>query len=103
VNTCSREFTGFRDVNASSTLAGNPCLRSHAFIAQNLRQPLSGSFFDNHRLVDFANDSEEDKMSTTTNSPSHSRLRLSLDAWAVLIALAAAVLIRVGVIPKVPW
>jgi len=42
-------------------------------------------------------------MSTTTNSPSHSRFRLSLDAWAVLIALAAAVLIRVGVIPKVPW
>jgi hypothetical protein len=29
--------------------------------------------------------------------------RLSLDAWAVLIALAAAVLIRVGLIHRIPW
>jgi len=28
---------------------------------------------------------------------------LSLDTWAVLLALAAAALIRFGLIPKVPW
>jgi hypothetical protein len=29
--------------------------------------------------------------------------RLSLDTWAVLIALFLAVLIRAGAIPHVPW
>jgi|HubBroStandDraft_6_1064221.scaffolds.fasta_scaffold1899475_2 hypothetical protein len=29
--------------------------------------------------------------------------RISLDAWAVLIALAAAALIRVGLIHRIPW
>jgi hypothetical protein len=29
--------------------------------------------------------------------------RFSLDAWAVVIALAAAVLIRAGVIHRIPW
>jgi hypothetical protein len=29
--------------------------------------------------------------------------RLSLDTWAVLVALLAAVLIRFGIIPRVPW
>jgi hypothetical protein len=29
--------------------------------------------------------------------------RLSLDTWAVLLALVAAALIRFGLIPKVPW
>ena len=29
--------------------------------------------------------------------------RISLDSWAVLLALAAAALIRLGLIPKVPW
>ncbi len=28
---------------------------------------------------------------------------LSLDTWAVLVALLAAALIRFGVIPRVPW
>jgi hypothetical protein len=28
---------------------------------------------------------------------------LSLDTWAVLLALVAAALIRFGLIPKVPW
>ena len=28
---------------------------------------------------------------------------LSLDTWAVLVALAAVVLIKVGIIPRVPW
>ena len=29
--------------------------------------------------------------------------RLSLDEWAVLLALAAAALIRFGVIHRIPW
>jgi hypothetical protein len=29
--------------------------------------------------------------------------RLSLDTWAVLVALLAAALIRFGIIPRVPW
>lgn len=32
-----------------------------------------------------------------------SKLRVSLDSWAVLIALIAAVLVRIGVIKVVPW
>ncbi len=28
---------------------------------------------------------------------------LSLDTWAVLVALAAALLIRMGIIPRIPW
>jgi hypothetical protein len=36
---------------------------------------------------------------TTTKSAS----RLTLDTWAVLFALAAAALIRFGVILHVPW
>jgi hypothetical protein len=31
------------------------------------------------------------------------RLRLSLDAWAVASALAAALLVRAGVLKHVPW
>lgn len=34
---------------------------------------------------------------------SPSKPRLSLDTWAVLLALLAAVLIRAGAIPRVPW
>jgi hypothetical protein len=29
--------------------------------------------------------------------------KISLDTWAVLLALAAAVLTRLGVITKIPW
>jgi hypothetical protein len=29
--------------------------------------------------------------------------RITLDEWAVLLALAAALLVRFGAIPKVPW
>lgn len=39
--------------------------------------------------------------SSQTHKKSHPRL--SLDAWAVVIALAAAVLIRVGLIHRIPW
>ncbi len=28
---------------------------------------------------------------------------LSLDSWAVIVALLAALLIRTGIIPRVPW
>ena len=28
---------------------------------------------------------------------------LSLDTWAVIVALVAAALVRFGVIPRVPW
>lgn len=31
------------------------------------------------------------------------RTKLSLDTWAVLIALAAAALIRLGLLPRIPW
>ena len=39
------------------------------------------------------------KVETATGSAP----KISLDTWAVLLALAAAALIRFGVIPKVPW
>jgi hypothetical protein len=29
--------------------------------------------------------------------------RLSLDTWAVIVALLAAALIRFGLLPRVPW
>jgi hypothetical protein len=29
--------------------------------------------------------------------------QLSLDTWAVILALAAALLIRAGIIPRIPW
>lgn len=29
--------------------------------------------------------------------------KVSLDTWAVLLALLAATLIRLGIIPRVPW
>jgi len=31
------------------------------------------------------------------------KLRISLDTWAVLIALLVAVLVRAGVLKSVPW
>lgn len=31
------------------------------------------------------------------------RLRLSLDTWAVAAALAAALLVRAGVLKRIPW
>jgi hypothetical protein len=42
---------------------------------------------------------------SNANSQAQKKLqpRLSLDAWAVVIALAAAVLIRVGLIHRIPW
>ena len=42
-----------------------------------------------------------------SNAPSQSNAsavpRLALDEWAVIVALFAAVLIRTGVIHRIPW
>ena len=38
-----------------------------------------------------------------TDNRTRNNSRFSLDAWAVLIALLAATLIRFGIIPRVPW
>jgi len=35
--------------------------------------------------------------------PSKKPWRLSLDSWAVLVALLAALLVRVGVFKHIPW
>jgi hypothetical protein len=37
------------------------------------------------------------------NVPSEKWWTLSLDSWAVLLALLAALLIRIDVITRVPW
>jgi len=43
-------------------------------------------------------------MSTETNAPKvGKRWRLSLDSWAVVLALLAALLVRAGVFKHVPW
>lgn len=43
-------------------------------------------------------------MSNTNAQPKpKSTQRFSLDSWAVLLALAAAVLIRAGIIHRIPW
>jgi hypothetical protein len=38
-----------------------------------------------------------------SQAPTKAAPRFSLDSWAVLIALAAAVLIRFGLIHRIPW
>jgi hypothetical protein len=40
---------------------------------------------------------------TNNNNNGKTAPRFSLDAWAVLLALTAAVLIRAGVIHRIPW
>jgi len=42
---------------------------------------------------------------SNTNDNNNAKIapRLSLDAWAVLISLAAAALIRFGLIHRIPW
>lgn len=47
-------------------------------------------------------------MSTTENIPNESstaqkRPKISLDTWAVVFALLAALLIRTGVLKHIPW
>jgi len=36
-------------------------------------------------------------------STSASQRRFSLDTWAVLLALAAALLVRIGILKTIPW
>lgn len=36
-------------------------------------------------------------------SPSRSKSYLSLDTWAVILALLAALLVRTGVFKSIPW
>jgi hypothetical protein len=38
-----------------------------------------------------------------TKAETRAALRLSLDTWAVIMALLAAALIRFGLLPRVPW
>ncbi len=38
-----------------------------------------------------------------TSVISKKRFTFSLDTWAVLVALLAAILVRIGLIPRVPW
>jgi len=40
---------------------------------------------------------------TKVQTPAKAGPRLSLDTWAVLLALTAAALIRLGLVPHVPW
>jgi hypothetical protein len=40
---------------------------------------------------------------STPQTPAKPAPKLSLDTWAVLLALTAAILIRLGVISHVPW
>ncbi|MFZ3212974.1 MAG: hypothetical protein WA188_15835 [Terriglobales bacterium] len=41
----------------------------------------------------------DDKKSSANGRP----FRISLDTWAVAIALAAALLVRAGVLKHIPW
>ncbi len=40
---------------------------------------------------------------TNHQTKTKSAPRFSLDSWAVLLALAAAILIRTGIIHRIPW
>jgi len=42
-------------------------------------------------------------MSIENKDSGRPRFRLSLDTWAVAIALAAALLVRAGLLKHIPW
>jgi len=42
-------------------------------------------------------------MSIEEGGGKQQRFRISLDTWAVAIALAAALLVRAGVLKHIPW
>jgi len=42
-------------------------------------------------------------MSTNNDGDKRTRFRISLDTWAVAIALVAALLVRAGLLKHVPW
>ena len=37
------------------------------------------------------------------HSPVTSKWRISVDTWAVILALLAVVLIRIGILKAIPW
>lgn len=38
-----------------------------------------------------------------SSSSAGSKLQVSIDGWAVILALAAALLVRIGLVKVVPW
>jgi hypothetical protein len=42
-------------------------------------------------------------MAQEKEQPKSSKLQLSTDVWAVLAALALAALVKLGVLPRIPW
>jgi hypothetical protein len=42
-------------------------------------------------------------MSETKNDHRRNRLKLTLDGWAVTVAFLLALLVRAGVLKRVPW
>jgi hypothetical protein len=42
-------------------------------------------------------------MAEPSSSNTSASARISLDAWAVIVALLAALLIRTGIVTRVPW
>ncbi len=48
-------------------------------------------------------DAKENEMSANSQPLLPRKKLLSIDTWAVLIALAAALLIRAGILTRVPW
>jgi hypothetical protein len=48
-------------------------------------------------------DARENEMSANPQPLLPRKKLLSIDTWAVLIALAAALLIRAGILTRVPW
>jgi hypothetical protein len=42
-------------------------------------------------------------MPRTTSTSSHNDKRLSLDTWAVIVALVLTLAVKFGILSKVPW
>jgi len=53
--------------------------------------------------VEFAREVQENQMSANTEPLLPKKKLLSIDSWAVVVALAAALLIRAGILTHVPW
>jgi hypothetical protein len=49
------------------------------------------------------NNHQESKMSATNQPAPAKKKWLSIDTWAVVLALAAALLIRAGILTHIPW
>jgi hypothetical protein len=46
---------------------------------------------------------QSSKPTSATTAVDPKSFRVSLDTWAVIVSLLAAILIRIGVITRVPW